>query len=819
MDTARRRLAREDSDEDASPFTAAADVAANKIARFEGQKKKSKFELAREAEAEKARKEAEEAARAYQDFVATFGGEEEEGPSTGSRPRVGGGSARSAGKGFVKAGGEERYNPLANRPPPPPPTAPSGPAIPTGPRVPSGPRAMYGQPPARSTAASLMADDDEPDSLVKPSVTAGKKKREGANFLEQLKREQAAREERLKQTAGRIGSSVTALAAREHAPVLTGSYDNGDPLTTNVHVGGLPLTVTEDALGKLFAQFGPVGSVKIMWPRMDTGQLAVGTGGRKLGGFVAFLRRPDAERAAKEMDGAEWGESVLKTGWGKAVPIPARAAYEPDPDSSYHRDHGSSSHRRRRSRSRSRSRTPEDPADILLRSKRPRSRSPPPSASSSKVARAWPELEEGVEDKFLTTVAKKVRDNGKAFEDVLRDKERENPRFAFLVNEALPSYHYFRMLIDPSYEPPQVATFEDEGSADVYSSDSSEDSDNERVGKGKLGKVAQRRFENLLRGLTSSRDKIARGMSFALEHADCAAYIADILVCSLTIDSTPVPRKLARLHLVSDILHNAAASVPNAWVYRSIFESKLPVVFDHLGDIYLSFPGRLKAEQFKGLIEKVIDVWANDWILFEPAVIEDFKRRLSGLDVAPSTVTDEPLPDDMVIDDSFSSSHAQPSASVAPIPAEDAPAAPEAPSRSGFKKSAFKAAAFAPAAAEPAEPVAEPATEVYDDDVDGAAVVMDDVDGAAVGTDDLDGAALDGEDVDGAALVAGEDVDGAIVEMGDVDGAPVAAAEAMDGAPVGNGVAAGQALQTVTLDDDEDGEAMEMGSDEDDIFQ
>lgn len=46
-----------------------------------------------------------------------------------------------------------------------------------------------------------------------------------------------------------------------------------------------------------------------------------------LGGFVAFLRRPDAEKAAKELDGAEWGGSMLKTSWGKAVPVPARAIY------------------------------------------------------------------------------------------------------------------------------------------------------------------------------------------------------------------------------------------------------------------------------------------------------------------------------------------------------------------------------------------------------------------------------------------------------------------------------------------------------------
>lgn len=56
-----------------------------------------------------------------------------------------------------------------------------------------------------------------------------------------------------------------AIAARENAPVLTGSYDTGDPLTTNIHVGGLPQNITEAALGKMFAQYGPIGSVKVSW--------------------------------------------------------------------------------------------------------------------------------------------------------------------------------------------------------------------------------------------------------------------------------------------------------------------------------------------------------------------------------------------------------------------------------------------------------------------------------------------------------------------------------------------------------------------------
>ncbi|GAA5867123.1 hypothetical protein JCM8547_006246 [Rhodosporidiobolus lusitaniae] len=869
MDSAKRLLLRnlnpDDEDEDPSPFEAAPSVAANKIARFEGVKKKSKFELAKEAEENKARQEAEDAAKAYRAFVEEFGGEEETGPSTGRRPAVG--TQRAPHKGFVKAGGGEKYNPLADLPPPsafPPAStastsssfsASAPPFVPTGPRgaapppsAPTGPKASFSRRPA---AASFMGDDDEPSPSTKAAGPPGaRKKREGDNFLEQLKRDQAAREERLKQKAGWTGSSVTALAAREHAPILTNSasntgyhpLDSADPLTTNIHVGGLPQNVTENSLGELFAQFGPVGSVKIMWPRLDHHSAAGGTAGRKLGGFVAFMRRPDAERAAKEMDGAEWGDGVLRTGWGKAVPIPTRAMYEPQPDSSYHRDRpGSSSsrhHRRSPSPSSTRRSSPRrslspnlDPHEFLSShksSKRPRSRSRSRSPGREDK-RDWPELEEGVDEKFLETVAKKVRENGRAFEEVLRERERGNERFAFLKREELPSFHFFRMLVDSSYSPPLSTSFADEGPSTLYSSDSSEDSETERLGKGKLGKLAQKRFEAMLRGLTSSRERIARGMAFALEHADCAAVIADLLTSSLTIPSTPIPRKLARLHLVSDILFNAAASVPNAWTYRSVFETRLPAVFDHFGDVYLSFPGRLKAEQWRGMVEKVVDVWANDWMLFPPQTIEDFKRRLVGVDV----VDEDPsaLPE-MDVDPSAPSTFSHPSpTSASPVP----PALPSAPIAAAAEpeqpkpafKSAFKAAAFAPAAA--AE--AEPEIEAEEEDVDGAAVEMDaeeeDVDGEDF---DLDGAPVGGPEAD----VDGEEVDadGAPVSMEaeeeDVDGAPLPSGppsgkeEDVDGAPLlPQAAVEGERKEPETIvleEEDVDGEeAMEMGSD-DDIF-
>lgn len=156
----RQRLALGDSD-DERPFQAAGVVAANKVQRFEGLNRKSKLEREKELEAERQRKEAEEAAQAYRDFVEAFGGDEETGPSQGARPRVGG-AVKTAGKGFVRAGGEERYNPLADRPPPPPSAAPGPSAPPTGPKPPTGPRALAQPKYAnRPTAANLMGDDDE----------------------------------------------------------------------------------------------------------------------------------------------------------------------------------------------------------------------------------------------------------------------------------------------------------------------------------------------------------------------------------------------------------------------------------------------------------------------------------------------------------------------------------------------------------------------------------------------------------------------------------------------------------------------------------
>mgnify|MGYP001794566282 CR=1 FL=1 len=57
-------------------------------------------------------------------------------------------------------------------------------------------------------------------------------------------------------------------------------------------------------------------------------------------------------------------------------------------------------------------------------------------------------------------------------------------------------------------------------------------------------------------------------MVWCLEHADAAEEIVEIITDSLSIADTPLNKKLARLYIVSDILYNSSAKLPNVSYYR-----------------------------------------------------------------------------------------------------------------------------------------------------------------------------------------------------------------------------------------------------------
>jgi len=78
-------------------------------------------------------------------------------------------------------------------------------------------------------------------------------------------------------------------------------------------------------------------------------------------------------------------------------------------------------------------------------------------------------------------------------------------------------------------------------------------------------------FEDILRGLTTQRQRIRDAMCFAIDNSEAANEIVQIMIEALTLCETPIPTKVARLFLVSDILHNSTAPVRNAHAYRSLY--------------------------------------------------------------------------------------------------------------------------------------------------------------------------------------------------------------------------------------------------------
>ena len=46
-----------------------------------------------------------------------------------------------------------------------------------------------------------------------------------------------------------------------------------------------------------------------------------------LTGFVAFMKRPAAEKAVNELDNLNWGGSVIRVAFGNTVRLPARPIY------------------------------------------------------------------------------------------------------------------------------------------------------------------------------------------------------------------------------------------------------------------------------------------------------------------------------------------------------------------------------------------------------------------------------------------------------------------------------------------------------------
>lgn len=157
-------------------------------------------------------------------------------------------------------------------------------------------------------------------------------------------------------------------------------------------------------------------------------------------------------------------------------------------------------------------------------------------------------------------------------------------------------------------------------------------------------------------------------------------------------------------------------------------------MFDHLANIYHSFPGRITAETFKKQIIAVVDIW-DDWIVFPGEFLVELRSRLEG---------------------------------KAAITTEETSEGPEEVTVASSTK--FKTVTSTSNVTESHPPDEDATDGVPVEDVDGDP--LSDVDGAPI--DDVDGQPMD--DIDGEAMM---ELDGEPME--DVDGEPM---EGLDGEPL-----------------------------------
>ncbi|KAK9974604.1 hypothetical protein ABG768_022684 [Culter alburnus] len=511
------------------------------------------------------------------------------------------------------------------------------------------PASKFNSPP--QNASPVQATEVKKAAVKKK--TEEKKKSNLELFKEELKQIQEEREERYKRKKGDSGGVYPDV----DLPLTRRSIFDDDPAvpnTTNLYIGCINPKMTEEMLCKEFGKYGPLASVKIMWPRTDEERTRVTNRG-----FVAFMTRKDAERALAALDGKTVMGFEMKLGWGKAVRIPPQPLYTPigvlkttaPPPPSGLPFNAQPRDRFRNDFTKPRSRSQEDFYKTL---------------SEAVVTVVIPPERNllGLIHRMIEFVVRE----GPMFEAIIMSREKNNPDFRFLFDNKSQEHVYYRWKLysilqgeNPNkwrtspfrmfrggslWKPPLLNPYLH---GDEEIEEISFPSQEEEPKKGHLKAEHRERLEALLRGLTPRRDEIGDAMLFCLERAEAAEEVVSCITESLSIAHTPLQKKIARLYLISDILYNSCAKVANASYYRKFFETKLPQIFGDISEAYRNIQARLQAEQFKQRIMGCFRAW-EDWAVYPDSFLIQLQNIFLGLIKPGEEVIDKAEPESPDLD-------------------------------------------------------------------------------------------------------------------------------------------------------------------------
>ena len=127
-------------------------------------------------------------------------------------------------------------------------------------------------------------------------------------------------------------------------------------------------------------------------------------------------------------------------------------------------------------------------------------------------------------------------------------------------------------------------------------------------------------FEIILRKLSVSRWARAGAMGFAFDHVEAGSDIVSTIKASFDTSKkgfVAIPNKVAKLYLLSDMLHNSGVCIGmnGASRYRVLISNVLPDIFANFGQELKLATGRMTSKQIEERVLSVLKVW-GEWSIF-----------------------------------------------------------------------------------------------------------------------------------------------------------------------------------------------------------
>ncbi|XP_050302089.1 U2 snRNP-associated SURP motif-containing protein-like [Anthonomus grandis grandis] len=461
--------------------------------------------------------------------------------------------------------------------------------------------------------------------ILKDSLPGSKKRNKDKpkSNLEELKEElkqrhsEKSERERLKEE---ISNSAPALSY----------FEGGDTKSTNLFVASLDPGISETYLTEQFGAFGPLASVKIMWPRGEEKFRNIDTNC----GFVAFMSRKDAERALKNMK----HRTDMRVGWGKSVDLPSHPVYVPPELLKLYLPPSSSGL----------------PFNAQIKSNRHFDQ----TELESVLLNAQVKVTIPLNRKILHLVHRMVEyvaREGPLFEGMIMNNEISNPDYNFLFENKSPVHVYYRWKLFSILQGESTREWRMEpfrmfkgGSiwlppiAPDFTSGMPEELIKDKDTRTVLSESQCERFIDIIRNLTLNRASIAEGMIFCINHTAAIDDVIDIIVESLSNVSTKLPSKIARFYLLFDVMSNCARQ--NIKINNNML-NKLKKVLEKLYECFITIKKECDKILFGSKVIKVLQQFGT--ICLVPTDLFEnyeslFQEKCEGLDGTNSS-SDEPL--------------------------------------------------------------------------------------------------------------------------------------------------------------------------------